>query len=118
MNAAASMEWRVSVGGEAVSAVYESAEASEVRTVFVCAHGAGGGMADRGLLDLARVMRSHGLAVIRFNFPYRERGSRRPDPMPRLTACVSAVAARARDVIAPDHLNLGGRAMGGRGGAR
>jgi hypothetical protein len=111
---AAPLEWRVSVGGEEISAVYEPAEASEARTVFVCAHGAGGGMADPGLLNLARVMRSHGLAVIRFNFPYRERGSRRPDPMPRLTACVSAVAARARDEIAPDHLILGGRSMGGR----
>ena len=114
MNAAASMEWRVSVGGEAVSAVYESAEASGARAVFVCAHGAGGGMADRGLLELARVLRSHGLAVIRFNFLYRQRGSRRPDPMPRLIACLSAVAARARDEIGPDLLILGGRSMGGR----
>jgi hypothetical protein len=111
---AAPMEWRVSVGGEEVSAVYEPAEASGARAVFVCAHGAGGGMADRGLLELARVMRSHGLAVVRFNFLYRQRGSRRPDPMPRLTACVSAVAARARDEIGPDLLILGGRSMGGR----
>jgi hypothetical protein len=34
--------------------------------------------------------------------------------MPRLTACVSAVAARARDEIGPDLLILGGRSMGGR----
>ena len=110
----ATMEWRVSVGGEEVSAVYEPAEGSGSRTVFVCAHGAGGGMADRGLLELSRVMRSHGLSVIRFNFLYRERGTRRPDPIPRLTACVSAVAARVRDEIGPDLLILGGRSMGGR----
>lgn len=114
MKAAASMEWRVAVGGEEVSAVYEPAEGSGSRTVFVCAHGAGGGMADRGMLDLSRVMRSHGISVIRFNFLFRERGSRRPDPMPRLTACVSAVASRAREEVGPDLLILGGRSMGGR----
>src|SRR5207248_2759405 len=46
--------------------------------------------------------------------PYRERGSRRPDPMPRLQECIAAVAAHARGEIAPQTLILGGRSMGGR----
>jgi predicted alpha/beta-hydrolase family hydrolase len=106
-------DWRVSVDGESVSAVFEEATAP-ARAVFVCAHGAGGNMGDRGLVRAAQSMRAAGLGVVRFNFPYRERKSGRPDPMPRLEACVAAVAEKVRAELAPARLILGGRSMGGR----
>jgi len=59
-------------------------------------------------------LRGRGLDVVRFNFLYRAQGSSRPDPMPRLTACIAAVASRARSEVAPERLILGGRSMGGR----
>jgi len=59
-------------------------------------------------------LRGRGLDVVRFNFLYRAQGSSRPDPMPRLTACIAAVAAHARRKVAPERLILGGRSMGGR----
>jgi predicted alpha/beta-hydrolase family hydrolase len=59
-------------------------------------------------------MRSVGLGVVRFNFLYREKRSSRPDPMPRLMECISAVVARVRDEIAPRAIVIGGRSMGGR----
>ena len=106
-------EWRVAVGGEETSAVFEPAETAE-GAVFVCAHGAGGNMDDRGILQLAKVLRSRGIAVVRFNFLYKEKGSGRPDPMPRLTDCITAVVARTREEIKPRILIIGGRSMGGR----
>jgi len=71
-------------------------------------------MADRALLGLSAALRPRGLDVVRFNFLYRERGSSRPDPMPRLLSCFSAVIARVREELKPACLILGGRSMGGR----
>ena len=55
-----------------------------------------------------------GVATLRFQFPYIERGSRRPDPPPLCHATVrAAVAAAAR--LAPGlPLVAGGRSFGGR----
>jgi len=78
--------------------------------VFVCAHGAGGHKDDPGMLALAATLEATGLKVIRFNFPYREAGSRRPDPMPVLKA---SIADACREVKG-ETLLIGGRSMGGR----
>src|SRR6476646_9919137 len=91
-------EWRVAVGSEETSAVFEPATVeAEKGFVFVCAHGAGGNMNDRGLIQTANVLRDRGLGVVRFNFMYKEKKSGRPDQMPRLKECFSAVVARARE---------------------
>jgi predicted alpha/beta-hydrolase family hydrolase len=122
-----SITWEVSVDDDATVAVYEPAlagqdaesgaigqDGAESSAVFICAHGAGGYRDDASMTRLARALRSRGLGVVRFNFLYREKGSRRIDPMPRLLACISAVAERARAELAPRRLLLGGRSMGGR----
>jgi predicted alpha/beta-hydrolase family hydrolase len=83
-----------------------------VKAVFVCAHGAGGHKDDRGMLGLAATLEPRGFEVVRFNFPYREKRSPRPDPMPTLKSCISEVAARSRRTGAS--LYIGGRSMGGR----
>lgn len=57
------------------------------------------------MLAIDRTLSGIGLEVVRFNFPYRERGSKRPDPMPVLKA---SIAERGRNAI------IGGRSMGGR----
>lgn len=108
------VEWRVAVGGEETSALFEPAESAEQGIVFVCAHGAGGNMDDRAMQQTAKVLRSRGFGVVRFNFLYKEKGSGRPDPMPRLKECFTAVVARARDELKPETLIIGGRSMGGR----
>ena len=108
------VEWRVTVGGEETSAVFEPATTSDDGIVFVCAHGAGGNMSDRGMLQAANALRSRGMGVVRFNFLYKEKGSGRPDPMPSLKNCVTAVVKRVRDELKPRTLLIGGRSMGGR----
>ena len=104
--------WQVPVGNEAVSAAYDPA--ADEKGVFVLAHGAGGNMNDRGVLAAAKAMRSAGLGVVRFNFPYKEAKRGRPDPMPLLMDTVSAVAERAYEELRPPMLIIGGRSMGGR----
>jgi len=47
------------------------------------------------------------IEVVRFNFPYRELGSGRPDAMPVLKKTIADIAA-GKDAI------IGGRSMGGR----
>lgn len=106
--------WRVRVGDAEITAVHEPAETAGRRVVFACAHGAGGHMDDRGMLAVAQAIRARGIGVVRFNFPYREKGSGRPDPMPRLMETTSAVVARIRQEVQPDVLLIGGRSMGGR----
>jgi len=106
--------WRVKVGGEETSAVFEAATNEQDGVCFVCAHGAGGNMNDRGLLQTANSLRSRGLGVVRFNFLYKEKKSGRPDPMPRLKECITAVVASVREEIKPKKLIIGGRSMGGR----
>lgn len=71
-------------------------------------------MDDRGMLRTAEVVGACGLEVVRFNFPYRERGSRRPDPMPQLRERFDAVVSRVRSQLGERKLIIGGRSMGGR----
>ena len=109
------VEWKVAVGAGETSAVYEPGAGESARLpLFVCAHGAGGSMSDRGMLATANAFREHGVDMVRFNFLYKERGSGRPDPMPLVMETTAAVVARARAELSPDRLVIGGRSMGGR----
>lgn len=106
--------WTVPVGAESVSAIHERSTTGETRATFVCAHGAGGNMHDRGVQAVATALRDRGLDVVRFNFLYTEKRSGRPDPMPVLQKVIEAVVARTREALSPDELVIGGRSMGGR----
>ena len=108
--------WTLAVGAATTTAILDPAPAS-TGVVFVCAHGAGGHMGDRAMLALSGELCSRGLDVVRFNFLYREKGSGRPDPMPRLEECFAAVVARVREELNPRVLIIGGRSMGGRAGS-
>jgi predicted alpha/beta-hydrolase family hydrolase len=85
-----------------------------MRPVFVCGHGAGGHRDDRSMLASAEALERAGLEVVRFNFPYRERGSRLPDRMPALRERFAEVVANARSELGGRKLIIGGRSMGGR----
>jgi uncharacterized protein len=103
-------QWPITAGGQPIRAVFTG----NTQVVIVCAHGAGGRMDDRGMLAIQEQLNQRGAGVVRFNFPYRERGSRAPDPMPRLQQCFQAVVAQTREALAPRRLIIGGRSMGGR----
>jgi hypothetical protein len=63
------------------------------------------------MLATASTLEARGIEVVRFNFPYRERGSKLPDRMPELKAAFAAVVEPLRG---DRKLILGGRSMGGR----
>ena len=106
--------WTIAAGGSETQALFEPATSGEARALFICAPGAGGEMNDRQMQRTAAALRAIGLDVVRFNFLYRERGSRRPDPMPKLRECYAAVVDRVRQEVGRRPLILGGRSMGGR----
>ena len=108
------ISWRVAVDEEETTAIFEPGAARDAQAVFVCAHGAGGHREDRGMVRLAAVLRARGFGLVRFNFLYREKGSGRPDTMPRLKRCLGAVVSRTRQELSPCGLIIGGRSMGGR----
>jgi uncharacterized protein len=86
----------------------------QARACYVLAHGAGAGMDHPAMRAIACDLAALGVATLRFQFPYMQRGSRRPDPPPVCHATVrAAVAAAAR--LAPDLPRFaGGRSFGGR----
>lgn len=106
--------WTIRSGSDETTAIWEPAAANATGAVFVCAHGAGGHMADRSVLAIAAALRERGIGVVRFNFFYRALAQKRPDPMPRLLACLESVVTRVRERVMPATLVLGGRSMGGR----
>src|SRR5436190_6674807 len=82
------------------------------RALFICAHSAGGHQDDPAMLATAAALGPRGTDAVRFNFPYRGRGSRRPDRMPELKAAFAAVVEPLRSD--GRKLIIGGRSMGGR----
>src|SRR5688572_10437841 len=87
---------------------------AEARACYVLAHGAGAGMAHPFMAAVAEGLRERGIATLRYQFPFMERGSKRSDP-PKVAqgAVRAAVAAAAR--LAPGlPLIAGGKSFGGR----
>jgi predicted alpha/beta-hydrolase family hydrolase len=84
------------------------------RALYLFAHGAGAGMTHKAMESNAQGLAARGIATLRYQFPYMEKGSRRPDPPRVAHAAVRAAAARAVE-LAPDlPLFAGGRSFGGR----
>jgi predicted alpha/beta-hydrolase family hydrolase len=81
---------------------------------YVLAHGAGAGMTSPFLEAIAGDLAERGIATLRFQFSFMERGSRRPDPPAAAQAAVRSAVATALQ-LAPDlPLVAGGRSFGGR----
>ena len=86
----------------------------EARSLLVFGHGAGAGMRHRFMQDMSVCLAGAGIATLRYQFPYMEAGSRRPDARAILLATVRAAVDAAR-AAAPDlPLLAGGKSMGGR----
>jgi len=84
------------------------------RACYVLAHGAGAGMDHPFLRATAAELGALGIATLRYQFPYMERRSRRPDPPPLCHATVRAAVAAAAHLAAALPLFAGGRSFGGR----
>jgi predicted alpha/beta-hydrolase family hydrolase len=99
-------------GGAAVSGLWLAP--ASARACLVLAHGAGAGMAHRSMAALAEGLAERGIATLRYQFPYMERGSNRPDPPAIAHAAVRAAVAEAAGLAGGLPLFAGGRSFGGR----
>lgn len=81
---------------------------------LVLAHGAGAGMTHRSLAAIADGLAELGVATLRYQFPYMEKGGRRPDGPAVAHATVRAAVAEARRQGEGLRLFAGGRSFGGR----
>lgn len=103
----------IAVGtGLQVSALLQSAP--RPRACYVMAHGAGAGMHHRFMADVATGLAERGIATLRYQFPYMERGSKRPDPPKLAHATVRAAVAEAAKQLPAVPLFAGGKSFGGR----
>jgi uncharacterized protein len=84
------------------------------RACFVLAHGAGAGMAHPFMAAVAAGLAQRGIASLRYQFPYMERRSRRPDPPKLAHATVRAAVAEAARLQPRLALVAGGKSFGGR----
>jgi predicted alpha/beta-hydrolase family hydrolase len=81
---------------------------------LVLAHGAGAGMAHRSLAAIAEGLAERGVATLRYQFPYMEKGSKRPDSPAIAHAAVRAACRRAAALAKALPLFAGGKSFGGR----
>jgi predicted alpha/beta-hydrolase family hydrolase len=81
---------------------------------YVFAHGAGAGMTHRFMQDVAQGLFARGIACLRYQFPYMERGSRRPDAPALAHKAVQAAVAAAGEHCPKLPLLAGGKSFGGR----
>ncbi len=102
----------VSVKAGTVSAVLERPRGATA--LYVLAHGAGAGMTHPFMTDIAAALHERKIATLRYQFPYTERGGRRPDPKPRLLETVRAAIAAGAKAMRGAPVVAGGKSMGGR----
>jgi uncharacterized protein len=113
MSPARAQSITLAVDGEvAVSGLLEVPPSA--RACYVLAHGAGAGMQHPFLAVVAAELAQRGVATLRYQFPYVERGSKRPDPPPLAQATVRAAAAAASRMLPDLPLIAGGKSFGGR----
>jgi predicted alpha/beta-hydrolase family hydrolase len=81
---------------------------------YVFAHGAGAGMDHSFMAAMARGLAERGIATLRFNFPFMEQGSKRPDSPAVAHAAIRAAVAEASRRLPKLPLFAGGKSYGGR----
>jgi len=84
------------------------------RACFVFAHGAGAGMTHEFMERVSAGLCVRGVATLRYQFPYMEKGSRRPDAPAMAHATVRTAVAEAGRCCPGLALFAGGKSFGGR----
>ena len=113
MNDVVLQKFKIEVGTQgAVSALL--LRPREARACFVFAHGAGAGMTHPAMDSVATGLAERGIATLRYQFPYMEKGHKRPDPPAIAQAAVRAAVAHAATSCAGLALFAGGKSFGGR----
>ncbi len=113
MKAAAAQPLRIEISPAAsVSALL--VRPPQARACYVFAHGAGAGMTHASMETIAAGLGERGIATLRYQFPYMEKASKRPDPPAVAHAAVRAAVAEASRCCPELPLIAGGKSFGGR----
>lgn len=102
----------IPIGDERTSALLLRPE--NAKALYVFAHGAGAGMTHKAMASNAEGLAARGVATLRYQFLYMEKGGKRPDPPKLAHAAVRAAVAEAARVAPDLPLFAGGRSFGGR----
>ena len=86
----------------------------QARTCSVLAHGAGAGMLHPFMAAAADGLALRGIASLRYQFPYMEQGSKRPDAPKLAEATVRAAVSEASRLVPGLAFVAGGKSFGGR----
>ena len=97
--------------GVAVSALLRLPPGAQA--IYVLAHGAGAGMTHPFMAAVADGLAARGIATLRYQFPFMEQASKRPDPPRVAHAAVRAAVATAIGMTDLP-LFIGGKSFGGR----
>jgi predicted alpha/beta-hydrolase family hydrolase len=84
------------------------------RACLVLGHGAGAGMAHPFMEAIAGGLAERGVATLRYQFPYMERGSKRPDTPGVAQATVRSAVMEAARLVPGLTVFAGGKSFGGR----
>jgi len=84
------------------------------RACYVLAHGAGAGMNHPFMSAVAKGLATRGIATLRYQFPYMDKGSKRPDPPKVAHAAVREAVVEAARRLPGVPLYAGGKSFGGR----
>ena len=105
-------ELQIRVSEESVSALLMRPD--DAKALYVFAHGAGAGMAHKSMTSNAQGLAERGIASLRYQFPYMEKGSKRVDAPKVAHSAVRAAVAEAARLARDLPLFAGGRSFGGR----
>jgi predicted alpha/beta-hydrolase family hydrolase len=97
---------------QSVSGLFEAP--ANARACYVLAHGAGAGMNHPFMSAVAEGLSERGIASLRYQFPYMERKSSRPDSPAVAHAAVRAAVSEASRLLPNLPLFAGGKSFGGR----
>src|SRR3989454_1205742 len=84
------------------------------RACYVLAHGAGAGMTHPFMAAIANGLAERDIATLRYQFPYMEQGSKRPDAPKLAHPAVRAAVVEASRLVPGLALFAGGKSFGGR----
>jgi hypothetical protein len=87
---------------------------AQARACYVFAHGAGAGMTHSFMAAFATGLAARDVATLRYQFPYMEKGAKRPDVPALAQATVRAAVAEAARQCPSLPLYAGGKSFGGR----
>jgi predicted alpha/beta-hydrolase family hydrolase len=112
MNRVTAKDIQFAVSAKAVSGLLILPKGA--KALLVLAHGAGAGMRHKFMEEIAAKLAGHSIATLRYQFPYMEKRTKRPDSEAVLTDTVRAAIGAAKKIAGDLPLFAGGKSMGGR----